>query len=177
MNYAQVFMCDIANGPGCRTSLFVSGCTHHCPGCFNEIAWDFNCGKPFTKAIEDQLLLESRPSYVDGFTFLGGEPMEVANQAVLLPFMERIRKELPEKTIWIYSGYTYEELTDPGNSRCHSADTDRILALADVLVDGRFIEAKKDITLRFRGSSNQRVIDLQETRKSGRIILSPYGEN
>ena len=103
--------------------------------------------------------------------------MEVANQSVLLPFMERIRKELPEKTIWIYSGYTYEELTDPDNSRCHSKDTDHILALADVLVDGRFVEAKKDITLRFRGSSNQRVIDLKETRKSGRIILSPYGEN
>lgn len=103
--------------------------------------------------------------------------MEVANQSVLLPFMERIRKELPKKTIWIYSGYTYEELTDPGNSRCHGVGTDRILALADVLVDGRFVEAKKDITLRFRGSSNQRVIDLKETRKSGRIILSPYGEN
>ena len=177
MNFAQVFMCDIANGPGCRTSLFVSGCTHHCPGCFNEIAWDFNYGKPFTKAIEDQLILESQPPYIDGFTFLGGEPMEAVNQAALLPFMERIRKELPKKTIWIYSGYTYEELTDPGNSRCHGDDTDHILALADVLVDGRFVEAKKDITLRFRGSANQRVIDLQETRKSGRIILSPYGEN
>ena len=87
MNYAQIFRCDIANGPGCRTSLFVSGCTHHCPGCFNEIAWDFNYGKPFMKAVEDQLLLESQPSYIDGFTFLGGEPMEVANQSVLLPFM------------------------------------------------------------------------------------------
>ena len=103
--------------------------------------------------------------------------MEVANQSALLPFMERIRKELPEKTIWVYSGYTYEELTDPSNSRCHGEDTDRILALADILVDGRFVKAKKDITLRFRGSSNQRVIDLKETRKSGRIILSPYGEN
>jgi len=177
MNYAQIFQCDIANGPGCRTSLFVSGCTHHCPGCFNEIAWDFNYGKPFTKAIEDQLILESQPPYIDGFTFLGGEPMEVANQSALLPFMERIRKELPEKTIWVYSGYTYEELTDPSNSRCHGEDTDRILVLADILVDGRFVQAKKDITLRFRGSSNQRVIDLKETRKSGRIILSPYGEN
>ena len=103
--------------------------------------------------------------------------MEVANQSALLPFMERIRKELPEKTIWIYSGYTYEELIDPSNSRCHGVDTDRILALADVLVDGKFVEAKKDITLRFRGSSNQRVIDLRETRKNGRIILSLYGEN
>lgn len=176
MKYAQVFMCDIANGPGCRTSLFVSGCTHHCKDCFNEVAWDFNYGREFDSQVQDELIKESRPSYIDGFTFLGGEPMEVANQKALRPFLERIRTELPGKNIWIYSGYTYEELTDPHNTRCHSEDTDAILAMTDVLVDGRFELDKKDITLRFRGSSNQRVIDVPETRKNGHIVLSKYGE-
>lgn len=176
MKYAQVFTCDIANGPGCRTSLFVSGCTHHCKDCFNEVAWDFNYGREFDSQVQDELIKESRPSYIDGFTFLGGEPMEVANQKALRPFLERIRTELPGKNIWIYSGYTYEELTDPHNTRCHSEDTDAILAMTDVLVDGRFELDKKDITLRFRGSSNQRVIDVPETRKNGYIVLSKYGE-
>ncbi len=176
MKYAQVFTCDIANGPGCRTSLFVSGCTHHCKDCFNEVAWDFNYGREFDSQVQDELIKESRPSYIDGFTFLGGEPMEVANQKALRPFLERIRTELPGKNIWIYSGYTYEELTDPYNTRCHSEDTDAILAMTDVLVDGRFELDKKDITLRFRGSSNQRVIDVPETRKNGHIVLSKYGE-
>ena len=176
MKYAQVFTCDIANGPGCRTSLFVSGCTHHCKDCFNEVAWDFNYGREFDSQVQDELIKESRPSYIDGFTFLGGEPMEVANQKALRPFLERIRTELPGKNIWIYSGYTDEELTDPHNTRCHSEDTDAILAMTDVLVDGRFELDKKDITLRFRGSSNQRVIDVPETRKNGHIVLSKYGE-
>ena len=176
MKYAQVFTCDIANGPGCRTSLFVSGCTHHCKDCFNEVAWDFNYGREFDSQVQDELIKESRPSYIDGFTFLGGEPMEVANQKALRPFLERIRTELPGKNIWIYSGYTYEELTDPHNTRCHREDTDAILAMTDVLVDGRFELDKKDITLRFRGSSNQRVIDVPETRKNGHIVLSKYGE-
>ena len=176
MKYAQVFTCDIANGPGCRTSLFVSGCTHHCKDCFNEVAWDFNYGREFDSQVQDELIKESRPSYIDGFTFLGGEPMEVANQKALRPFLERIRTELPGKNIWIYSGYTYEELTDPHNTRCHSEDTDAILAMTDVLVDGRFELDKKDITLRFAGSSNQRVIDVPETRKNGHIVLSKYGE-
>ena len=176
MKYAQVFTCDIANGPGCRTSLFVSGCTHHCKDCFNEVAWDFNYGREFDSQVQDELIKESRPSYIDGFTFLGGEPMEVANQKALRPFLERIRTELPGKNIWIYSGYTYEDLTDPHNTRCHSEDTDAILAMTDVLVDGRFELDKKDITLRFRGSSNQRVIDVPETRKNGHIVLSKYGE-
>lgn len=175
MRYAQIYTCDIANGPGCRTSLFVSGCTHHCSGCFNAVAWDFDYGKEFDQRIQEQLIEKSRPSYIEGFTFLGGEPMEPENQKALRPFMERIKKELPDKDIWIYSGYTYEELTDP-NARCHSDDTDVILSMADVLVDGRFEQEKKDITLRFRGSSNQRVIDLQASRQRGLVILSPYGE-
>ncbi len=176
MNYAQVFLCDIANGPGCRTSLFVSGCRHHCRGCFNDVAWDFQYGKPFDRDVQDALIEESRPAYVDGFTFLGGEPMEVENQKALRPFIERIRRELPGKTIWIYSGYTYEELTDPEDRRCRSEDTNAILSMTDVLVDGRFELEKKDITLRFRGSSNQRVIDVPASRAGGHIILSPYGE-
>ena len=176
MNYAQVFTCDIANGPGCRTSLFVSGCTHRCKECFNEIAWDFHYGKEFNQHVQDELIEESKPSYINGFTFLGGEPMEIANQKALRPFIERIRRELPDKSIWIYSGYTYEELTDPNNKRCHSEDTAAILAMTDVLVDGEFQLEKKDLTLKFRGSSNQRVIDLPATRKNGRIVLSKYGE-
>ena len=174
MNYAQVYTCDIANGIGCRTSLFVSGCTHHCKNCFNQVAWSFDYGKPFTKAVEDRLIEVSKPDYIDGFTFLGGEPMEVANQKVLRPFIERIKQELPEKTIWVYSGYTWEELTDQSNMRCHSLDTDIILRNIDILVDGRFVEAQKNISLRFRGSSNQRIIDVQETLKTGHVVLSEY---
>ena len=171
MNYAQVFMCDIANGPGCRTSLFVSGCTHHCKDCFNEMAWDFQYGKEFTQHVQDVLIEESRPAYIRGFTFLGGEPMEIVYQRALRPFMERIRRELPDKDIWIYSGYTYEELTDPNNRRCHCEATDAILAMTDVLVDGEFDREKKDITLKFRGSSNQRIIDIPATRQSGKVVL------
>ena len=137
---------------------------------------DFHYGKEFDQHVQDELIEESKPSYINGFTFLGGEPMEIVNQKALRPFIERIRRELPDKSIWIYSGYTYEELTDPNNKRCHSEDTDAILAMTDVLVDGEFQLEKKDLTLKFRGSSNQRVIDLPATRKSGRIVLSRYGE-
>lgn len=176
MNYAQVFTCDIANGIGCRTSLFVSGCTHHCKECFNPETWDFNYGKEFSLEVQDRIIEVSNKPYIAGFTFLGGEPMEVVNQAALRPFMERIKRELPGKTIWIYSGYTWEELTDQNNKRCHSDDTDIILALTDVLVDGEFQIENKDISLRFRGSSNQRVIDVPATLERGSIILSRYGD-
>lgn len=174
MNYAQVFMYDTANGPGCRTSLFVSGCTHHCKGCFNEIAWDFNYGKIFDERIQEELIEASRPSYVDGFTFLGGEPMELANQKALASFIERIRTVLPEKSIWIYSGYTYEELTEQHNSRCHGDYTESILNNADILVDGKFELEKKNITLKFRGSSNQRIIDLKKSAENGCVVLSEF---
>ena len=175
MKYAKININDIANGPGCRTSLFVSGCTHHCKGCFNEVAWDFDYGDEFDTAVQDRLIEASRASYVTGFTFLGGEPMEAVNQKALRPFIERIRRELPDKTIWIYSGYTYEEITDIANKRCHSGDTDAILSMIDVLVDGRFVLELKDITLRFRGSKNQRVIDMVQTRETGKVVLSPFG--
>jgi len=174
MNYANIHMFDVANGPGCRTSLFVSGCTHHCKGCFNSMTWDFSYGNPFTKEVQDQLIEDSQPNYIDGFTILGGEPMEVQNQAALRPFLERIKEELPDKTIWIYSGYTYEELTDTNNTRCHSDDTDAILSIIDVLVDGEFQIDKKNISLKFRGSSNQRVIDVPATRSREKIVYSEY---
>ena len=174
MKYAQVFICDVANGPGCRTSLFVSGCTHHCKECFNEIAWDFSYGKDFTPEVEDMLIAETDHPYISGITILGGEPMEVVNQKALRPFIERVRRELPDKDIWIYSGYTWEELNDANNQRCHSEDTDAILSMIDVLVDGEFVASQKNVSLTFRGSTNQRIIDVSQTRASGSVVLSGY---
>lgn len=174
MNYGQIFYCDIANGVGCRTALFVSGCTHHCKGCFNEETWDFKYGEPYTKETEDMIIERSDHPYIDGITLLGGEPMEPANQLALMPLIERVKNELTRKTIWIYSGYLWEELADPENQRCHTSVTDKILSMTDILVDGEFHLAEKNISLRFRGSSNQRIIDVQESLKEGRVILSKY---
>lgn len=174
MKYAQVFICDVANGPGCRTSLFVSGCTHHCKECFNEVAWDFNYGKDFTSEVEDMLIAATNHPYISGITILGGEPMEVVNQKALRPFIERVHRELPDKDIWIYSGYTWEELNDANNQKCHSEDTDAILSMIDVLVDGEFVASQKNVSLTFRGSTNQRIIDVSQTRASGSVVLSGY---
>ncbi len=174
MNYGEIFYADIANGIGCRTSLFVSGCTHHCKGCFNEMTWDFHYGLPYTKEVENQIVESLKPDYIAGLTILGGEPMEVANQKEIRPLIERIKKEVPHATIWIYSGYTWEELIDPDNRRCHSEDTEPILSAIDILVDGEFVQEKKDIRLRFRGSSNQRIIDVPRTRAAKDVILSEY---
>ena len=174
MNYGQVFYADTANGIGARISLFVSGCTHHCPGCFNEETWDFNFGDPFTKEVEDDIIEHLRPSYIDGLSLLGGEPMEAQNQRALLPFLERLKKEVPRATIWIYSGYTFEELLDTENRRCHTEATRRILELADILVDGKFVLAEKDVKLRFRGSRNQRILELKESLKENRPVHSRY---
>ncbi len=176
MNYGEIIFTDVANGIGCRTSLFDSGCTHHCKGCFNEMTWDFNYGEAFTKEVEDGIIESLRPDYIHGLTILGGEPMEAVNQKVLAPFIQRIKDELPGKTIWIYSGYTWEELTDTENKRCHSEDTMNILGNIDVLVDGEFIQDKKDLMLRFRGSSNQRVIDVPKTLEKGEVVLSKYND-
>ena len=174
MNYGQVFYADTANGIGARISLFVSGCTHHCPGCFNEETWDFNFGDPFTRDVEDDIIEHLRPSYIDGLSLLGGEPMEAQNQRALLPFLERLKQEVPHATVWIYSGYTFEELLDETNSRCHTEATRRILELADILVDGKFILAEKDVKLRFRGSRNQRILELKESLKENRPVHSRY---
>jgi anaerobic ribonucleoside-triphosphate reductase activating protein len=174
MNYGQVFYADTANGIGARISLFVSGCTHHCPGCFNEETWDFNFGDPFTREVEDDIIEHLRPSYIDGLSLLGGEPMEAQNQRALLPFLERVKQEVPHATVWIYSGYTFEELLDTENRRCHTEATRRILELADILVDGKFILAEKDVKLRFRGSKNQRILELKESLKENRPVHSRY---
>ena len=151
MNYAEIKKVDIANGPGVRVSLFVSGCRNHCKGCFNPETWDFDYGRPFTRATEDEIIEALRPSWIQGLSILGGEPTEEENAAVLIPFLKRVRAALPDKDIWLYSGYTYEVLRDK-----------EILTLADVLVDGPFLLELKDAGLAFRGSRNQRLIDLKE---------------
>ena len=173
MNYATIKYCDIANGEGVRTSLFVSGCRRHCPYCFNEVAWDFAAGTPFSPAVEDEILASLEPAYIAGLSVLGGEPMEPENQAGLVAFLERVRAAYPRaaaggtdaapaKTIWCYTGDTLDELMPGGRHRTEV--TDRLLACIDVLVDGPYVQELHDITLRFRGSANQRVIDLVATR-------------
>ncbi len=161
MNYASIRTCDIANGEGVRVSLFVSGCTHHCKGCFNEAAWDFAYGEPFTKKTENEILAALEPDFIDGLTLLGGEPMEPENQRALMPLLRRFREKFGDaKTLWIYTGCVLE--TDlKAESRWRTEVTDEMLSLTDVLVDGPFLEAKKDISLQFRGSSNQRIIHLR----------------
>ncbi|QWT18068.1 anaerobic ribonucleoside-triphosphate reductase activating protein [Collinsella sp. zg1085] len=175
MNFATIKYADIANGEGIRTSLFVSGCRRGCPFCFNEAAWNFKAGKPFTTAVEDDILKSLEPSYVDGLTVLGGEPMEPENQVGLVNFLERVRMRYPPstgKTIWIYTGDTYHQELVPGGSH-YTAVTDRILQVCDVLVDGPFVQELYDISLRFRGSSNQRLIDLNATREQLKAGVSP----
>ena len=171
MNYGEIKKNDIANGLGVRTTIFVSGCTHHCKGCFQPQTWNFDFGKPYTKEVEDDIIASLSPYYIAGLTLLGGEPMEPANQASLLTLLRRIRAEKPAKNVWCYSGYTFEELTGKTPSRARCEHTDEMLSLIDVLVDGEFKEELKDIRLRFRGSSNQRVIDLAKTLESGEIVL------
>ena len=169
MNYAAIKKRDIANGPGVRVTLFVSGCTHHCPGCFNADTWDFSYGAPFTREVEDELLDMLNSDYVAGLSLLGGEPFEPCNQRALLPFLRRVRECYPNKNVWCYSGYTLEELTGESRARCEV--TDEMLSMLDVLVDGEFVLAKKNIRLRFRGSENQRLIDMNATRARGEIVL------
>ena len=171
MNYCEIKKCDIANGIGVRTTLFVSGCTNHCEECFQPETWDFGYGKPFTTETEDEVIAACKPFYINGLTLLGGEPFEPSNQRALVPFLHRFREECPDKTVWAFSGFTLDRelLTDGSHPRCEV--TDEMLSLIDVLVDGRFVRALKDISLRFRGSSNQRVIDLNKTREAGKIVL------
>lgn len=170
MNYSTIKYFDIANGEGVRTTLFVSGCRRGCPGCFNSEAWDFKAGKPFTEEVENMMLESLSASYVDGITLLGGEPMEPENQKGLLPFVRRVRKQYPKKSIWCFTGEVYEDLINP-ESRCCCEETSELLSLIDILIDGPFEQEHHDITLRFKGSTNQRIIDLPETRKMGKIKL------
>ncbi|MBP7059537.1 MAG: anaerobic ribonucleoside-triphosphate reductase activating protein [Lachnospiraceae bacterium] len=182
MNYGQIFETDIANGIGCRTSVFVSGCRHHCRECFNSETWNFDFGVPFTEETEDEIIESLKPDYIDGLSLLGGEPMEPENQPTILKLLRRVKKEVPKATVWMYSGYIFEELSDKDNKSCHVKDimdkdndndvTDSILSMLDILVDGEFQIDKKDITLHFRGSSNQRIIDVPMSLKKGSVVLA-----
>lgn len=170
MNYGEIKNFDIANGEGVRVSLFVSGCTHHCKNCFNPETWSFEYGKPFTKETEDYIIECLTPDYIDGLSLLGGEPFEPQNQEVLLPFLRKVKNELPNKNIWCYTGYLFDrELLSESRARCEF--TDEMLSLIDVLVDGEFVQAMHDISLAFRGSSNQRIIDVQKSLETGEVKL------
>ena len=171
MNYGNIKNVDIANGEGVRVSLFVSGCTHHCKNCFNPETWDFCYGKPFTKEVEDSIIKMLEPDYIKGLTLLGGEPLEPQNQEALLPFIKRIREHFGDKkSIWCYTGFLFDKDLQ-NNGRVHRECTDELLKNFDVLVDGPFIEDLKNISLKFRGSSNQRIINLPETFKNNEIVL------
>ena len=167
MKYAKIKKYDVSNGVGVRVSLFVSGCTHHCKGCFNSEAWDFNYGTDFTEATIKEIIATLKPDYIRGLSILGGEPFELINQEGLLPLLKKVREVYQDKKdIWAYSGYLYEELKEMKNK-----EIKEVLELIDVLVDGKFIEDLKDPLLYFRGSSNQRIIDMNKTRKSKKVIL------
>ena len=168
MNYGTIKNCDIANGSGVRVSLFVSGCRNHCPGCFQPETWDFGFGQPFTADTEQETLGLLEPSYINGLTLLGGDPFEPENQRALLLFLRKVRAAYPEKDIWAYTGYTWEQLIS-GTHRVSLPETVEMLSLIDILVDGPFIQEKKDIRLHFRGSDNQRVIDAKRSLASGII--------
>ena len=169
MYYASIKNCDIANGPGVRVSLFVSGCTHHCPGCFNEVAWDFHYGEPFTQQTIDTILTMLAPAYIRGLTLLGGEPFEPENQEPVVELLRQMKAKYPEKTIWAFSGYTYEQITS--GKLGDWAVTKEYLSYLDVLVDGPFVESRKNLSLRFRGSENQRMIDVPPSLAENCIVL------
>ncbi len=170
MNYAAIKTHDVANGPGVRVSLFVSGCTHHCKGCFNPETWDFAYGEPYTAETEQRVLDACAPDYIRGLSLLGGEPFEPENQKALLPLLRRFKERFPYKSVWCYSGYDYEHDMLSG----HLGDwevTKEMLSLIDVLVDGEFHLEEKDLNLRFRGSANQRVIDVPKSLKYDQVLL------
>lgn len=170
MKYATIKEIDVANGPGIRVSLFVSGCTHHCKGCFNPETWNFNYGDDFTPEVEDRILEAMKPAYIKGFSLLGGEPFEPQNQEALLPFLHRVKAAYPDKTIWCYSGYDFEKDMLTGNLGPWEV-THEMLTLIDVLVDGEFVLEKKNPNLRFRGSENQRVIRVADSLNSDTVVL------
>ena len=170
MNYATIKNCDISNGPGVRVSLFVSGCTHRCKGCFNEVAWDFNYGEPFTQQTVDSILSMLAPNYIKGLTLLGGEPFEPQNQGAIVELLRQVRHRYPQKSIWAFSGYLFDKDILPGRLG-DPAVTKEFLSYLDVLVDGPFVESKKDLMLRFRGSSNQRLIDVPASLAAGEVVL------
>ncbi len=169
MYYGAIKKCDIANGEGIRNTLFVSGCRNRCKGCFQPETWAFDYGKPFTNEVAEEIFESLENPSIRGLTLLGGEPMEPENQEALLPFLREVKRRFPSKTVWLYTGNLYEELT--GEHPKHLPITEELLSLVDILVDGRYIEEEKSLGLRFRGSKNQRIIDMNETRKSGKITI------
>ena len=173
MYYGAIKKTDIANGTGLRVTLFVSGCTHHCKGCFQPETWDFKYGSPYTKMTEQEILEALNHDYIHGLTLLGGEPFEPENQRVLVKLLRHVKGRFPQKDIWCYTGYTYEaDLLGDSRARCEV--TDEMLSMIDVLVDGEFLESEKNISLRFRGSMNQRIIDLPKTKQQKKIRLLKF---
>ena len=171
MYYSEIKNCDIANGTGVRVTLFVSGCRNRCKGCFQPETWDFCHGSEFDEAAENKILEYMKPGYIAGLTLLGGDPFEEENQAGLIDFLRTVKRRYPEKNIWAFTGYLYEDLLEGG--RKHTEFTDEMLSYISMLIDGPFIEEKKNLMLKFRGSENQRLIDMDETRKAGSLVLSP----
>jgi anaerobic ribonucleoside-triphosphate reductase activating protein len=171
MYIGEIIKADSANGEGIRVSIFVSGCTNHCKGCFQPQTWNYNYGYLYDDNMENDIINELSQSYYNGLTILGGEPFEISNQQGLLPLIRRIKKELPDKTIWVYTGFTYDVDLVAGGKR-YTNVTDEILDSIDILVDGKFVEELKSLMLNFRGSSNQRIIDMRATRKAGKVVLS-----
>ena len=169
MHYAEIKYFDVANGPGIRVSLFVSGCPHACPGCFNEIAWNYEYGEKYTEEVEEKILKAVSKAEIQGLSLLGGEPLYPANLRALLPLLRKLKERLPKKDIWCYSGYTYEELLSREGEE--KKELEELFSYLTVLVDGRFIESEKDITLLFRGSKNQRLILMDETSRRGEVVL------
>jgi anaerobic ribonucleoside-triphosphate reductase activating protein len=170
LNYATIKNCDISNGPGIRVSLFVSGCTHKCKGCFNEVAWDFSYGEPFTEEVEERILTMLQPDYIKGLTLLGGEPFEPQNQGPLVQFLRKVKAKYPQKSIWAFSGYLFDRDLVSGRVGDPKVSAE-FLSYLDVLVDGPFIESRKDLMLRFRGSDNQRLIDVKKSLETGEVVL------
>ena len=173
MYYSAIKKWDIADGPGVRVTLFVSGCTNRCPGCFQPETWDFHYGRPFTEETQEEILQALEPDYIQGLTLLGGEPMEPENQPVLLELLEQVKSRFPDRDVWCYTGFTYETDLRPGGCR-HGQSTDRFLSLLDVLVDGRFVREKKNLLLPFRGSENQRILDMPKTLSEGAAVLMEF---
>lgn len=174
MNYAVIKKFDIANGPGVRVSLFVSGCRHHCKNCFNQEAWSFSYGRPFTEEVREEILSTLSADYIEGLSLLGGEPFEPENQEGLLLLAEELKRRFPQKTLWCYTGFLFDEELLAGKVG-NPETVRRLLACTDVLVDGKFVEEQKNISLAFRGSENQRIIDVPQSMASGKtILLSRY---
>lgn len=176
MNYATIKECDVANGPGVRVSLFVSGCNHHCKGCFNQMAWDFNYGTPFTEETIEKILKDLDKDYIEGLSLLGGEPLEYANQKGLVDLVKRVKEKFPNKSIWCYTGFDFEkDVIGKMYSTFHA--TKELISNIDVIVDGKFEEAKKNPSLAFRGSENQRLIDVQQSMKQGKLIWADVNDS